>query len=281
MENSVAEKFLRNLEAELTRLDEMDLGPIERLRQAIPIINRSLSETKRLILESGFTSTREEVSFFKHIKPRMYAHQIFEVLFYNLRVQTPVGTPEMLKAYYEEELQQIFRLFRVEAFPYQYFKMESTELDHIYFVRDAKPLETPLLDIIDPLPGFSTAWDYKFANFMAHERLRDLLVELLTDAQPSPKKRGSGRDKGIVMKWTGDAINLVEIAYGIWLTGQINHGNAGIAEIVQFLEANFQVNIGRPFRRWQAISNRKRLSQVKYVEQMKMAILKRLDDENA
>ncbi|MGY3212851.1 RteC domain-containing protein [Mucilaginibacter sp. HD30] len=83
------------------------------------------------------------------------------------------------------------------------------------------------------------------------------------------------------MKWTGDTINLVEIAYGIWLTGQINHGNAGIAEITQFLETSFRVNIGRPFRRWQSISNRKRVSPVKYVDQIKDAILKRLDDENA
>lgn len=179
------------------------------------------------------------------------------------------------------ELQQVFRFFRNETFSYQYFKIKATELDHIYFVRDVSPIETPVTDLIDPSPGFTTAWDYKFAKFMAYERLQELLIEQLTDSQPSINKQAAGRGKGPVLKWTGDTINLVEIAYGIWLTGQINNGNAGIAEIMKFMETNFRVNIGRPFRRWQSISNRKRLSPVKFVDQIKDAILKRIDDENA
>jgi len=187
----------------------------------------------------------------------------------------------MIKAFYEDELQQVFRLFRVEAFHYQYFRTKATELDNVYFLREAKPGDLPELDFIDPPPGFSTAMDYKFAKYTAYEWFRDHLLELLISAQTSVKIQRSVRERVVILKWTGDAINLVELAYGIWLTGQINNGNAGIAEIMQWLEANFQVNIGRPFRRWQSISNRKRVSPVKFIEQMKGAILKRLDDENA
>jgi hypothetical protein len=35
--------------------------------------------------------------------------------------------------------------------------IQSTELDHLYFLRDAKPIELAAPDLIDPPPGFSTA----------------------------------------------------------------------------------------------------------------------------
>ena len=92
--------------------------------------------------------------------------------------------------------------------------------------------------------------DYRFAKYIAYERLRDVLLESLTNAQLAARIQRSTQDKKVLFKWTGDAINLVELAYGIWLTGQLNHGNAGIAEIMLWLETNLQVNIGRPFRRW-------------------------------
>lgn len=281
MENSIAEKWLREMETELSQLDELDTSPVERLRHSMPLITRIIADVKKLILDEGFNSPEDEIYFFKQIKPRFYAHQIYEVLYYNLRMHMPVGTPEIIRAYYEDELQQVFRVFRIEAFQYQYYKTKATELDHLYFLRDAKPIELAAPDLIDPPPGFSTAMDYKFAKFMAYERLRDHLLEQLSHADIAVKIQRSSQQKRSALKWTGDAINLVELAYGIWLTGQINHGNAGIAEIMQWLEANLQVSIGRPFRRWQSIAGRKRVSTVKYIDQMKAAILKRLDDENA
>jgi len=63
-------------------------------------------------------------------------------------------------------------------------------------------------------------------------------------------------------------------------TGQVNNGDAGVAEIIQALECAFQVNVGRAYRRWQSISQRKRVSPVKYINQMRDAIKKRLDEGN-
>lgn len=268
------------MESELNMLDEVESAPAERLRQALPLITRIIADVKKIVLEEGFASPEAEIHFFKQVKPRFYACQIYEVLLYNLRMQMPAGTPEMVRAFYEDELEQLFRLFRVEAFHYQYFRTKATELDHVYFLREANPGDMPELDFIDPPAGFSTAMDYKFAKYMANERLRDHLLELLMNAKTSVKVQRAVGERQIVLKWTGDAINLVELAYGIWLTGQVNHGNAGIAEIMQWLEMNLQVTIGRPFRRWQSLSGRKRVGTVKYIDQMKAAILKRLDDEN-
>jgi len=83
------------------------------------------------------------------------------------------------------------------------------------------------------------------------------------------------------MKWTGDTINIVELAYGIWLTGQLNNGNASLNQIVRWLEANLHVSIGVVQRRFIEIERRKRLSPTKYIDKMKETIMQKIDSDNS
>jgi len=278
MENKIYEKWLLEIEHELAMLDGLEVSPLERLKHALPIVGKATTSVKEKVLKDGFADQASEVYFFKKIKPRYYALQLWETLLYSLTSQTPVGTREMIKAFYEQELLQVFHFFRGNAFHYQYYKTSASEMDHVYFLRDAQPRDIPVLELIDPFPGFSTALDYSFAKFIAYDRLRDYLLEQLSNAQIKLNISNHVKKDELGLKWTGDTINLAELAYGIWLTGQANNGNASVTEIFEFLEKCFQAKIGTAFRRWQSISRRKRLSQTKYLDQMREAIRKRLDD---
>jgi hypothetical protein len=278
MENKIYEKWLKELQDELSLLDGLDVTPLERLKHALPIANKVITSVKEQVLKDGFTNQAEEIYFFKKIKPKFYALQLWETFYYSLCTQTPVGTKEMIKAFYEEELLQVLHFFRANSFHYQYFKTGASEMDHIYFLRDAQPSEIPVLELIDPFPGFSTSLDYSFAKFIVYERLRDTLLEMITNIYGENRK-SSNSVATPSTKWTGDTINLVELGYGIWLTGQVNNGEAGVAEIIQVLETAFHVNVGRAYRRWQSISQRKRISPVKFLDQMRKAIMKKLEDE--
>ena len=77
------------MESELNLLDEIETQPIERLRHAMPLITRIIADVKKLVLEEGFNTQEAEIHFFKEVKPRFYACQIYEVLLYNLGMQTP------------------------------------------------------------------------------------------------------------------------------------------------------------------------------------------------
>lgn len=279
MENKLYEKVLAELEQELFVLEDAEILPLERLRQALPLISKITNEVKASVLKDGFDSPANEIHFFKSMKPRLYGLQLWEMLFYDIATRTPAGTKEMVKAFYEQELIQVFRLLNNNSFHYQYYRTGATELDHLYFLRNAKPSDIPVLELNDPYPGFSTALDYSFAKFIAYERLRDYLLDLIAGLYGETKVAAAD-GKMPVVRWTGDTINLVELGYGIWLTGQVNNGDAGVAEIIQALEYAFQVNVGRAYRRWQSISQRKRVSPVKYINQMREAIKKRLDDGN-
>ena len=279
MKKDKYEKALAELRAELALLDSENIKPIERLKHTLPLISGILNDIKKEVVENGFPSVEAEIHFFKFVKPAFYALQIYEVDLYNLSAGAPVGTDEMLKCYYEQELLYVFRTFRIHPFHYQYFRTGARELDNAYFTRDGRPGDIPILELADPQPGFSTPLDYLFAKFIAAERMQHLLIDKLTvlyGRQPAKSVKSVPK-----LKWTGDTINLVEIAYGIWLTNQINDGQASMAEITRWLEEIFGVHIGDPNRRWQDITRRKSVSPTKYLELSISEIAKRIDNERS
>jgi hypothetical protein len=204
MKKSKFEKWLVELQAELYILDGDTIEPIDRLRHTLPLVAAVISDVKSEILKTGFSSIEDEIYFFKFIKPGLYALQLFELSWYNLIIQRPVGTKETVRAFYEDELLFILRFFRLNAFHYQYYKTKSDELDDRYFVRDAQPGSIPILEIIDPLPGFSTALDYTFAKFIAYERLQVHLLEQLTLSYAETNQFDQGVGNKRALKWTGD-----------------------------------------------------------------------------
>jgi hypothetical protein len=283
MYRKIYDPLLGSLEEGLEKAIAEHSSPAERLSASRAYIQFILDQLKELLLDHPFPAQADEIEFFKTIKPSVYAHKIFEEEFYKLNLYQPAGTNEMIIAYLNEELKQVGRFFSLNAFHYQYYKLGATELDSLYFLRGAQLCSIPILELPDPNSDFSTGMDYLFARFIAFERLQSYLIKRITEyAYPGTEiVLEEGRVKAGALKWTGEAINLVEIAYGIWLTGQLNDGNASITEIIQWLEDRHNINIGRPHRRWTEISQRKIISSTKYIDLIKGAINKRIDDENA
>jgi hypothetical protein len=277
MKKSKYEGWLAELQAQVALLNGEEFQPTERLKHTLPLIAGITNDIKAEVLKNGFTLEEEEIYFFKHIKPEFYALQIYELSLHDLATRKPVATKEMIKAYFEEELVYILRFFKTNAFHYHYYKTGATELDDRYFLRNAEPGRIPIIDIIDPLPGFSTALDYTFAKFIAYERLQLYLLDEMTALYG--EDRASMKKVPRKLKWTGESINLAELAYGIWLTGQLNHGKASMAEIARWLEETFGVHIGDPHRRWQEIAQRKSVSPTKFLDLMIAEIVKRLENE--
>jgi hypothetical protein len=268
------DKWLSELQNEILLLDQAVTEPLARLRHTLPLISGILKDLKTEILANGFDNEQAEIHFFKHTKPNIYALQIYEADLFTLLMNRPAGTAEMIRGYYEQELRYVARPFRVNAFHYEYYRTGATILDSQYFTRDGKPSDIPVLENIDPSPGFSTPLDYLFAKFIAAERMQETLLGQLNSTLKTQRPK-----PGPVMRWTGEAINLVELAYGIWLTGQLNHGNATITDIIHWLEQHLAVNIGVAHKRWEQISARTHSEPTKYLDRIRDALLQRIDQE--
>jgi len=271
-------EMLDGLRSELEVLEQGELSGLKKMAGALVPVRQVLKDLRELVLREGFESVETEVRFFKVWKPAFYSWQVYYVELGTIEEGLPVGDGELRLAYLKEQLGFIGRFFKQQAFLFQYYRLGAAELDRLYFVRGS---EWPgmLPELLDLDREFSTQGDYLFAKFMAYERLRERLLELMAvehDAEgPFVSK------KGRPLKWTGDTCNLIEVAYGIYDTLQINEGEVDLSDIIDWLESSLQVNLSRYYRRFMEIKRRKAMSRTRYLDAMRDAVNKRIDDTDA
>lgn len=261
--------------------------PVKILSAVMAEIGRTLDELRSKVLSVPFPSVDVEISFFKLVKPKFYALKIFHFELYGLVMGIPVGTKDLVLAYYAQELAFIARFFSLHAGMYEYYRTGRSELDHLYFVRGAEVVMPSVPEMpTDPL--YATAMDYLFAKFMAFEALRVEIMGRISSLDASlvvaiSLGAGSGTGKigmaELSLKWTGKIVNLGELIYGLYYTGQLNHGNAQLSEIVALFERMFLVKIRDVHHTFGEIRERKVTSPSKFLDSMAAAIRDRVDED--
>lgn len=278
MHNDIFTPLLKEFRQGITQITAQRLPTAQRLKATIPYILNTLEKVKKLVQDHPFPNQADEIAFFKHIKPEIYAYKIFEEEYYRLSMNQPSAPPEMIKAYLLEEIRQFNRFFTFNAFHYQYYKMKAVELDTLYFIRGVAVPAIPIMEIPELNPDFSTGMDYVFSRFIAYEHLLDDMVGRLNDQEPAREEK-SVRVKKEHLKWTGNKIGVVELAYGLYYSGEINNGDVEVQDIVEALEFAFDIIIGDGHRKFVDIRNRKNLSPTQLLDKMRTAILQRIEED--
>lgn len=262
-------------------LDEIDNSSAQSItgqrKTRVETSSYYLTRLKEKALGYSFSSQEEEISFFKELKPKFSSLLIFYSDVERIEIDKPEGSLGHIKGYYENELKTIKRFFDANRQIYAYYRSEADYLDSQLFIRGVSDPPRWLCKIrVDQDERFSTAGDYMFARIMATEQIARYLENAITGLDFHPFA-----EQEIQTNWTGESINLLELAYGVYSTAQVNHGKIGIGELVRKLEKVFNVNMGRPYRRFSEIKQRKRLSRTKYIDDMVKSINKKIDDEDA
>ncbi|WP_461791491.1 RteC domain-containing protein [Pedobacter sp.] len=252
--------------------------PVKVLSAAMLEIGKVLLSLRGKVLSIPFPSIEVEILFFKTIKPKFYASKIYHFELYGLDMNRPVDTNETIAAYYKERLSELQLFFKLNASMYDYFRTGRIEMDHLYFIRGAEipPVLIPEMPEIDPV--YATAMDYLFAKFIAYEFLQQEILNrigLLDGAKVVTELPLA--DLGI--KWTGKIVNLGELIYGLYYTGQLNNGNATLSEIVTVFERMFSVKIRDVHHTFGEIRERKVSSPSKFIDSMALAIQQRVDED--
>ncbi|MBT2560108.1 RteC domain-containing protein [Pedobacter sp. ISL-68] len=283
MLETMTEELYVNLQDEIKKIKDQENEQVKILYNILNVIRSALSRLKAYVHETPFKNESEQIYFFKHVKPKFYALKLYYLEWYGMVTSVPAGDKDTLRKFYRDELKAVQRFFQRVAFHYQYYRLGATELDGLYFKRGMEVPSLLIPDLPEDDPEFSTSQDYLFAKIRAYELFQQEIIRRIQhldspeivihspNAQPGP---AAG------LKWTGESINLVELAYGIWLTGQINSGNATISEIVRWLENTLEINIGRAYRRWTEIARRDRINTTKYIDRMRESINIRLENED-
>lgn len=280
MEQEFIKTQYQILQNELHSIQATDISKVKKLSAVINAVRLSLDSLKNHVLEEGFTTQQEEIYFFKYEKPRFLSEQLFALEIFTVETNCPIGSDELAREFYKEELRYIRRFFAQYNFIFQYYQLDATEMDRLFFVRGVRPADLILPDVQDFDPVFSTSADYLYAKFMAYEKVQRFLADSLTGGIEHSKSQDPGGNRK-QLRWTGAKSDLIELAYGIYTTMQINNGNADVADIVKWLEQSFDVSVGRYYQAFSEIKARKTISKTRYIDQMKDTLIKHIDSGDA
>jgi len=274
--DNVVQNLYQNLLKELSGIADLKKVGVKSPVLIGERVRSSISLLKAHFKANPFTDKRSEILFFKYEKPAFIAEFIYAQELYTIETNRPLAGRELTEAYYAHELSFIKRFFDQYRYLYQYFQLDGTEFDELYFSRGSQALDVTVPVAPDFDPEFSTPGDFLFAKFIAYERLQDYLAGILYGAQYAGKS-----EPGVPMRWTGDVVNLVELIYGLNLTGQLNQGNVSLNEMVRWAEDLFGVKIGVIQRRFAETQGRKRIGYTKFLDLMRTSVQQKIDESAA
>ncbi|WGQ08967.1 RteC domain-containing protein [Pedobacter gandavensis] len=276
------EKLYAGMQVQLENINGTLKEPVHNLTSSLDCITSTLERIKVFIRENPFETTEAEIYFFKYTKPRFYCWYIYVIELNNIIATVPIGTDQMIRDYYMEELSIVNRCFKIYSFSYQYYQLQETVKDEEFFLRSNR-ISFPIgQEHQVPDPEFSTNQDYVFSKFRAYEMLRDFIIRRLRLLYQNPdnvfitellasKKRW----------WSGDKVELIEIAYGIYYTQRINGGKAEISHVIEWLEDSLNIDLSQAYRMFLDIRRRKTISYTKYLDEMREAIHQHIDESNS
>ena len=277
------EEFTRNIDCAIYEKIDVDNWniSIEAVLDVVEFLQRSLEDLRAYIVNHPFSSKEEEIYFFKHIKPEVFSRLLYFTEIYNTEMRKPHGSIEVLKKYYNDRLDELTSYFESNLDFYQYYRSKATHLDNHYFVRGHIDFKLcPNCVPYDRDPEFSTCYDHKAAQILANDMLCIYL-----------NKKLHGVDKQVIIaksrsflpehpfRWTATKIAAVELGYAIYAAGVLNNGQADIKEIMTFMEASFQIDLGDYYRTYITMKDRKK-DRTSFLNSLIKSLLKKMDEDD-
>ncbi len=277
------EEFIKNIDCTIYEKIDVDNWNIsvEVVLDVVEFLQRSLEDMRTYIVNHPFSNKEEEIYFFKHIKPEVLSRLLYFTEIYNTEMRKPHGSIEVLKKYYNDRLDELTSYFESNLDFYQYYRSKATHLDSHYFVRGHIDFKLcPNCVPYDRDPEFSTCYDHKTAQILANDMLCIYL-----------NKKLHGVDKQVIIaksrsflpehpfRWTATKIAAVELGYAIYAAGILNNGQADIKEIMTFMEASFQIDLGDYYRTYITMKDRKK-DRTSFLNSLIKSLLKKMDEDD-
>lgn len=274
--------ILQEIDSEIDNFDFYDCDIIENSLAMITRLENILKKLREKIAKYTFTSKEKEIQFFKEQKPEILGKLLFFDKVYQIESKFPNGSDDVVIAYLNDKLDNLTYFFNRNLDFYQYYRSKSTLYDEHYFIRERTDVRLHSdSSRYDRDPKFSTGFDYKVAKILANEMLRIYLNKRLQNIGKE-KYLEASRVKYLKrpINFTGKKVALIEIGYSLAAAGDINHGNIEIKELMDYLGAVFNVDLGDYYAAYIAMKGRKK-DRTAHLNRLIEALTKKMDADDA
>lgn len=279
---SECERVIQYLDDELKILKTEIGQECDFIAKAVDLCGEALKTLKKFVIEVGFENQKDEIYFFKNLKPRVNSKLHFYLAIYKIQTSLFIGNAEFQIEFLRREQDAIKRFLQENITFYQYYRSRLAYLDKKYFIRGKSDL---LLVVKNPLvfedPVFSTSHDYLLSKVIANEMLLTYLEKeihrISYDCLNKYDKNKREIDFGI--GWSDTKVALVELLYALDSLGSINKGNIDIKELAGFFGSVLNIDLGDVYRVYSEIKLRKK-DRTKFLDNLKEALIQRMDESD-
>lgn len=278
---SFAEEILAKIDTEIESVGFNNEITMDDALHMIEFIIPLYDQLRKLIVDYTFPSVKDEIYFFKELKPNILGRYLYFNKVYRIESQRPSGSNEVIREYLNAELDGLTYFFRRNLDLYQYYRSKATTYDTYYFIRGKADIRLCCDSFqCDRDPSFSTGYDHKIAKILANEMLQIYLNKRIINLGQS-----EAINKQMIAKipfpanWTGSKIFLIELGYSLYVAGDINNGNITVKEIMDLLGTMFNIDLGDYYRGYITLKNRKK-DRTLYLKTLIEKLLKRMEEDD-
>ncbi len=276
-----AEEMLLKIDAEIESIGFNNDITINDALHIVKYIIPLYDQLRKLTVDHIFSSTEEEIYFFKELKPNILGRYLYFNKVYRIESQCPSGSNDVIKEYLNDELGGLTYFFRRNLELYQYYRSKATTYDTYYFIRGKADIRLCCDSFqCDRDPMFSTGYDHKIAKILANEMLQIYLNKRIINLGQSEAINKQAITKiPSPANWTSNKIFLIELGYALYVAGDINNGNITVKEIMNLLGAMFNIDLGDYYRGYITLKNRKK-DRTLYLKTLIEKLLKRMEEDD-
>lgn len=274
------EKINLQLQEQLAFITHETSCPVKRAELSIPICINALDELKRLLKKHAFKAIKDEIYFFKNLKPKITSKLIFNLYVFNIEMRKPQGSGKQTKKYYVRELKKITRYTEDNIEFFQYFRSDSVFLDEKYFVRGKVDLHLLLdCDYFNYDASFNTSHDHIVSKILAFDLLTPYLCDEINKLDNISELEHAKESIHSGLTWTDTKSNAIELIYALYCLSVFDNGRPDIKEIASYFERTFNIDLGDYYRAYLEIRNRK-TGRTKFIQSLQEALTKRMDESD-
>ncbi|MCO5259717.1 MAG: RteC domain-containing protein [Crocinitomicaceae bacterium] len=260
-------KLKERLDKKTEKISKSNQSEFEKNEQCKMILLEHYNELHRFEAEYSFKSEREEIHYFKFLKPQILS----ELMFYNkLTKMIPIFQIECIEIRekrLDSEYKKIADFHENNSDFISYMMNGQTFRDATLFLRkNVEKSVIPSYLLLRKDANQITNGGHLVVKYLMYRKLQKMIIdekEKLTQHKASETNDFQTTD----LNWTNSKSDLVEMIYSLHLLGAINNGNTDIKEIVNEFERIFKIDLGDPYRHFTNIKQRQK-SPTYFLEQL-------------
>nr|WP_118197020.1 RteC domain-containing protein [Pedobacter indicus] len=272
-------KIIEKLDEDIIELTRENENLLVLYEKVVNLVLEQLATTKDFIINRGFKNLEEEIQFFKELKPTILSKLIYYNSIYKIEAKKPWIGERIIESYFNNELSKLKKFFDNNLEFYQYYRTNSTYLDHKYFVRGKHDIKLSLdTCYFESDHSFSTSHDYKTAKILANDLLQVYLEDQLANNRRLISMKNT-ETSTMGLTWTLSKTDLIELLYALHTLSAFNNGAADIKIIATYFEKTFNIDLGDFYHTFLELRNRKK-NPTKFLDVLKEGLLKKMEEHD-